>query len=482
MIYRPLHSIRSFHAAILLFIAFSFVMLPVRNGYILRWYDEMSIFMSGEVFLNRMLHYPGGMLQYAGAWLTQFMYFPWAGSAILIALWVILTILCDRVWRLREGLRGLSLLPAMFLLVSVLVLDEAWVSINYPGYLFAPTLGTICIVTIAAVARLIANNIWRGLFLAACTSLFMPLGFFALFGAIVGILTPVSPRHENTGHKKQPIYIGILPVIVAIALIPLLYYNFYTGMSGDIKSLYIQGLPDLLVKRHDLYLWLPIAGLTVTLLLLPLMSLIMPTEGSAKPGRARWLTFSVLIAAGCYGAIAGQKSEQFRATVLMMQHIDSLRWDKIAYIMSHIKEEPNFTMKIAGNLAAIKLGGGTESVRHDAPLHDTSPRKSEEFLMSAFVNVPVYYHLGNTHGSYRWAMEHTVKYGPRVFYYKYMVRNSIMHGEYELASRYNRLLLNTMFHRRWAEHFQRYIDNPELIKESREFNSIPGNPSEKLFI
>ena len=102
--------------------------------------------------------------------------------------------------------------------------------------------------------------------------------------------------------------------------------------------------------------------------------------------------------------------------------------------------------------------------------------------MSAFVNVPVYYHLGNTHGSYRWAMEHSVKYGTRVFYLKYMVRNSIKHGEPELAARYNRLLMNTMFHRQWAEHFQRYIDNPELIKESPEFNSIPDNPSDNLFV
>ncbi len=140
MISKHLNRAKSFQAALLAFIVFSLVMLPVKNGYILRWYDEMSIFLSGDIYLNRMLHYPGGILQYAGSWLTQFMYYPWAGSGILIALWVILTLLCDRTWRLREGLRSLSLLPAMFLLASVLVLDEAWVSINYSGYLFAPTL------------------------------------------------------------------------------------------------------------------------------------------------------------------------------------------------------------------------------------------------------------------------------------------------------------------------------------------------------
>lgn len=61
MISKHLNRAKSFQAALLAFIVFSLVMLPVKNGYILRWYDEMSIFLSGDIYLNRMLHYPGGI-------------------------------------------------------------------------------------------------------------------------------------------------------------------------------------------------------------------------------------------------------------------------------------------------------------------------------------------------------------------------------------------------------------------------------------
>ena len=485
MIFNALQKAKRFHGILLAFVVFAFIMLPVKNGYILRWYDEMSLFMTGDVFLSTMAHYPGGMLQYAGTWLTQFMYYPWLGSAILITLWVILSLLCDRIWRQREELRGISLLPAMFLLVSVLVLDEAWVSINYNGYLFASTLGAICAVSIAGVSMLIKNLVWRSIFLSACTLLFMPLGFYALLGTLTGVTSTfcmAGDREPSKPAKRRPYIVTV--ALIAAALVPQLYYHLYPGMTGDSHNLYLEGLPGLLMKSYDLYLWLPAAGMTLSIIMLPLLRMTKKkdTEERKEPRYHIWLTLSLLVATGAYGVIAGHKSEQFRATVLMMQHIDTMRWDKISYIMSRIKEPPSFTMKVIGNLAAVKLGGGNESVKHTPSEEETRPRHKESFLMTAFVNVPVYYHIGNTHGSYRWAMEHTVKYGKRAFFIKYMVRNSIIHGEYELAAKYNRLLLNTMFHRQWAEHFQHYIDNPEMIKESPEFSSIPENPTEKLFI
>lgn len=490
MILNKLSSREQFAAITGVFVVFALVMLPVKNGYILRWYDEMSLFMTGDIFLDRMTRYPGGILQYIGTWLTQLMYYPWLGSCVLIALWLLLTLLCDRTWKLREGMRGLTLLPAMFLLASVLVLDEAWVSLNYTGYLFAPTLGAICAVAIAFAASLISRRMLRYAFLILCTLLYMPLGFYALLGVFIAALTDVRNCAKD---ERRQLYIALPVTIAAILIAPQLYYFLYTGMGGDRATLYVQGLPGLMMERYDLYLWTPFIGMTIALCALPFFQGNTPAvdtpvkKPSKRPAAVRKslpstvVTVSLLFITGWYTVAAGQKSEQFRATVLMMQNIDTLRWDKIAYIMNRIKEPPSFTMKIIGNLAAVKLGGGTGEVTY-TPAEEQDPRHNEEFLMTAFVNVPVYYHIGNTHGSYRWAMEHTIKYGTRAFFIKYLVRNAIVHGEYELAARYNRLLLNTMFHRKWASHFQRYIDNPDLIKDSAEFNSIPENPAGNSFV
>lgn len=85
MISKHLNRAKSFQAALLAFIVFSLVMLPVKNGYILRWYDEMSIFLSGDIYLNRMLHITRGHLAVCRVMAHPIMYYPWAGSGILIA-------------------------------------------------------------------------------------------------------------------------------------------------------------------------------------------------------------------------------------------------------------------------------------------------------------------------------------------------------------------------------------------------------------
>ena len=70
-------------------------------------------------------------------------------------------------------------------------------------------------------------------------------------------------------------------------------------------------------------------------------------------------------------------------------------------------------------------------------------------------------------------MEHSLKYGKRVYFLKYMVKCALLNDDFKLAKRYNDLLMSTMFHRNWAEHYNRYIENPELMKQSQEFMSIP---------
>ncbi len=463
------------------FAVFSFIMLPVKNGYILRWIDEMSLFESGSLFWENHCRYPGGVLQYAGTWLTQFMYYPWLGSAILIALWIALTAMCARLFRLPGKIAPLTLLPAMFLLLSVVSLDEAWLSLNYNGYLFAPTIGFMTAAATAMLNRALRLRCRQSPFLFICSLLYPWLGAYILFGIAISLVENViNDLRSRNWH-------GLLWMVMpagAVYIIPQLYYLYFPATRVDDEYLYLKGLPELMPESYDLYLWLPFICTAAVILILFFAGVTMhsanATELRATLGYA---AVAIVFATGVWVYSSSRKSEQFRATVLMVQHIDAMQWHRIIYIMQRIKEPPTFTMRVIDNLAHIKLGAGEESVTYRHPeTPNPNPRKKEDFLMTSFVNVPVYYHIGNTNASYRWAMEHTVKYGRRAFYLKYMVRNSIKNGELLLARKYNDILLNTMFHRSWAEHFARYINHPELIKDSPEFNSIPENMSKNLFV
>lgn len=123
------------------FIFFSFWILAVKNGFMLRWYDEMSLFEPNRLFFNRLLDYPGGLLRYVGTFLTQFMYYPFLGSAIIISLWLLIAWLVKIDFGFKGKAFPLALLLPLTLLVSLVQLDEAWLTLKSEGYVFFPTLG-----------------------------------------------------------------------------------------------------------------------------------------------------------------------------------------------------------------------------------------------------------------------------------------------------------------------------------------------------
>lgn len=449
------------------FILLCYVLLVIKNASMLQWYDEMSLFDSTPFFFNRSLHYPGGLLSYVGSWLTQLMYYPWLGSTVLIAMWLLTWWLTVKTFRLSAGVSPLGLLVPMCMLVSVVQLDEAWVSMNSAGYLFANTLGYLFVIVSIWVYRLCEKRQALAtvviLLTAACYFLF---GFFALLGAVLGAILLIG---QSIRQKK---YIGLLLAALVIAFIivlPNLYYSYFSGTTVDNDYLHLKGLPDLLMEEFDAYLWRPFIIASVCLIGISLLGAF--TKWLQKGAMMRYTAIAAVSVMAIWSLVAEKKNEQLRASVEMLRQLEDRDWYGITETMSKTTVPANMTMRILNNVAVISLGG--KGVRLDGMLPvDIDPRHSETFTMTAFVNIPVNYYEGLFNESYRWAMEHSVQYGKRVFYLKYMVKNALLNGETELARRYNDILLGTMFHRRWAREMQRYIDDPRMIETNPEFKGI----------
>ncbi|MDE6769197.1 MAG: hypothetical protein K2J78_05665, partial [Muribaculaceae bacterium] len=160
-----------------------------------------------------------------------------------------------------------------------------------------------------------------------------------------------------------------------------------------------------------------------------------------------------------------------RATVLMLRCLENNDWKGILHILSLTREAPNYSMLVLANIAQENLGGEHQDLSQFQP-YNIDARHSEAFTMTAFIQVPANYYIGHFNQSYRWAMEHNVQYGKRVFFLKYMVKDALMRGEIKLAKRYNDILRSTMFHKKWAEEMNRYIENPTLIDQNPEFIEV----------
>lgn len=448
------------------FIVFAYWILAVKNGFMLRWYDEMSLFEPTRHFFRQFLYYPGGMLRYAGAWLTQLLYYPWVGSTVFIIFWLLLAFLTRKAFRLTEGATPLAFLVPLALIVSVVQIDEAWISIKTTGYMYSNTLGFLFTSAAVLLFRQCSSRpIFSIIISAIIVACYFIAGFFAL---LAGTLCSIIAIKAAIIEKKYANYATVAITILLIIVLPQLYYTYFHGNTVDNDYLYLKGLPELMMENYDKYLWMPFIISTAVYILISLFSETLFLKNRAI---VRWISAAAVGCGMIWGITAERKSEQLRATVLMLQRLDNNDWEGMVYVMSRIKESANYTMLLLNNMAWVNLGNEAHDLSGYTP-QKSDARHSEKFSMTAFVQVPVYYNIGRFNESYRWAMEHTVQYGRRAFFLKYMVRDALMKGDIRLAKRYNDMLLSTMFHRKWAENMNRYIENPSLMESAPEFKHI----------
>lgn len=448
------------------FILFAFWMLPGRNSYMLQWYDEMSLFEPTRFFFRQCMHYPGGFFSYIGSWLTQLLFYPFLGATVLMLLWLLTAWLTIKAFRLPREAAQFAFVVPMAMLVSVVQIDDAWLSMKSVGYMYSNTIGYLFAVTVLWLYRISEKRppIATGILVASAVCYFIA-GFYGLFAAFIGIIFMVADCIR--GRRFVNLLYPAL-VLAVILMLPPLYYTTLRGNTVDNDYLYLKGLPDFLMEAYDLYLWTPFIVATTFILLLAILSALrwLPSGGWMK-----WIGVASLCICAFWCVKADKKNEQLRATVVMLHHLQRNDWERMNLVMSRIKEPPNYTMRMLNNFAVLNLGGTPENLDKIKP-SNKDPRHAETFSVTAYISVPINYYNGDFNQSYRWGMEHCVQYGKRVFFLKYMVKSALLNGDVKVAKKYNDLLLGTMFHRRWAEKMKRYIDDPSLIRRNIEFNAI----------
>lgn len=448
------------------FTVFAYWILAIKNGFMLRWYDEMSLFEPTWLSLRQYLMYPGGLLRYCGCWLTQLMYHPWLGSTVMIALWLLTAWLTRKAFDLQKAFSPLALLVPFAMLVSVAQLDEAWLSIKSPGYVFSNTLGYLLTVSLFLLFKTTLRRKPMAIAIGLLTAVLYAIGgFFAILSTALCVMQLVR---ETFRQKSYTCLVGAILMLAAGIAAPLLYYRYVPGNTVDNDFPYLKGLPELLMEPYDRYLWKPFIVATFCILLQWGLGL----KGTLKHQKPwLWISIAAIAYCGFWTINAERKNEQIRATVLMLQALDNNDWKKIVYVMSQIKEPPNYTMRVIHDLAKVNLGGEQSDISDYKPVN-IDARHAESFTMTAFIQVPINYYIGRFNQSYRWAMEHSVQYGKRVFFLKYMVKDALMNGEISLAKRYNDMLLKTMYHKEWAKEMNRYIENPSLVEKNPEFFDV----------
>ena len=188
-----------------LFASIAYVGLAVDQREFLLRTQELSLFLPGRAFLHPFLAEPGLLLDYAGAWFTQFFYYPWLGAGMLVTLWLLLIAALQCAFRIHAKW-GLCLLLAPVALMAIDTSVGYWIfHMKFQGYLFNATLGMLLAALSLCIYRYFPVR-WRACWIAVWMIVGYPLaGFYALLST--GYMSLMAIKEERLWIQRigQPI-------------------------------------------------------------------------------------------------------------------------------------------------------------------------------------------------------------------------------------------------------------------------------------
>lgn len=458
---------------LLLFIVGAWKVLVVDNSEVLFMAQSRSFFNYGSQYLNECREHPAGILSWISTYFTQFFYEPALGAGILIALWVLTTIILKYAFRLKWVWYPLLLIPVTALLASDACLGYWIYYIKLPGYLFANTLGFLAASYLtwkaSQISRIssrlsklhvqLATSIWC--IIIACT--FPWLGIYSLLAlALTAIIT-----------AKQKQWIPVAVSIICIAFIPGICYNtVFTSANSD--TIWMSGLPVFDDGRHinsNLYFPYVIAAVATALIAMIPQKLELSKQWM-------WKLLPVVYALMIFGAgYQVNKHEywdlNYKSELAMYRAVDEQRWEDALSAMEKGYTDPTREMVLLKNISLANLGRlGEDMFRYPNTAAAPYVFDSLDVHLVQTAGPLIYLHHGRINFAHRWCVENGVESGFSYQYLKIMSLCALVNGEYDAARKYLNILTRTIYYKEWAEDYLAVCDKPKLISQHHELDKI----------
>ena len=444
------------------FVAITWALLNIFEHEYLFRVQELSLWLPTKVFFDERMLVPGGLMSYIACFLTQFFYYPMLGSLIFVALLFVVQLLTQQVFKIPARWGMLAILPGALILSCAMEAGYWIFQIKTQGYFYSMLVGFLFTLSSVRLYQM-TKSWWRYLVLVAIAALGYPLfGFYALLALLIIAVFAITTA------KERNITFALL-CIAAAAATPILYYSIYE--QTRFVRMFTAGMPAFHFVVRDLRTWIPYILLYLFPLVIPFIR-FKCTDDSPLPKSRFMLTQSISAIIIIFMVqFFWFRDPNFRAEVKMNHYMERLEWRKALDIAKKQKQTPTRLIVLNRNLALLKLGRAGDEMFHYLDGGEPAASPFEIRLMQVGGKM-LYYHYARMNFCYRWCLEDAVEYGWKVDYLKYMVKTSIISGEYALAQKYIDTLKKTLFYKKWAEKYEKFIENPALIAKDREFASI----------
>ncbi len=444
----------------------AFCLLAYESDFLFR-VQELNLFLYTPLFFKQQMVVAGGFLTWIGTYFTQYFYHTWMGVMMLCVWWALLMWLTKKAFNIPARWTVALLVPVALLLLTDVDMGYWIFYLKLRGHFFVATIGSTIALLLVWLYRLLPSRYAiRTVFIALTAILFYPiLGFYALLATLLmGIM---AWRLDDYKISKRAID-SIVAALVIVA-IPLLYYRFVYYQT-NIVNIYWAAIPLYRIEEHHYQYYIPYYLLVACFALMAAFYRKERQSGVKTP--ILWSAAQVF-ALGIIGFGVWHfwyKDDNFHKELQMVRCIENLDWEGVLTIARDC-DEPTRVIWMMKNLALFRLGRQGDEMYHykndDKPCN--APFKVRMTQTGAKV---LYLHYGQLNFCYRWCLEDGVEYGWRVDYYRYMLKCSLMNGEYTVAQKYIDILKQTKYYADWAQQYEAYVKNPELIKKNKEFEPI----------
>lgn len=434
------------------------------------------VFSRGWAFFTPFLTHPGGVAQWAGAGISQFLAYPYIGALIYTA---VAGAVCLATSRLIARMGGNAY--GSLVLVPVLPMLVIW---NYYTFPLADHIGLICV--LVACAHYVRFGDMRAravVFAAGLIALYFVVGAPAiLFAAVCGLYELTRPdRNKPLG----AIYLaagGVVPYIIGVRLLgagPAEAFLGLLGTSGHVRDSEVGSLPIMVVLAwaglYAFYAAVPLAsafGKKVRGLIGRFLPPRSASADNARRGAPGGFNGRVLVLVA--GTLLAWTTYQVHAGTLLRIHSCTLRkmWPQV---LAHARRLPHsaYTTQAAHcvNRALFETRRlGDEMFSFPQSPMSLLPNPSDTYQSPAAAETLL--ELGAVNHAEQIAYELLEAWGPRPTVLRLLARTFTVKGQPEAARHFLKVLSRDIVHGRWARQQLDRLAEPEGMQSDEDISRI----------
>ena len=449
-----------------LFLVLCWYFLYVRNADTMFFLQDRGWWNSTTLFFKDCTSVPGGLLSWAGAYLTQYFYYPALGTVMLILLWLLTFFVAKFSFKVPSEWSFLLLVPLAALLCSIIQLGYWVYVLKDVDYVFYHSLGLLA-------ALLLSLPLWEKLpfsdkvkrwvslaWIPLVAALFYyPLGIYALMAAAI-----VAAR--KLSFNLQSSIFNILLLALTLWLVPLLETSGTTLMRPDQPWMY--GFHKFeLDELRDYSLEIPFYIVLIAPLFFPFIKLIKTKKLLVSQGIMLVVALLMLL---CL-SMRDFKDYNFHAEMRMQRGVEECRWNDVLREAAMVKGPVTREMVMFRDIALINRGEFCEKryLYNNESIQPKVVSDSIHIRISDQAGDLIYYNFGETVFAIRRAIERCMHYGYSYYTLRILTQCALVNGEMNNAHKYLRLLNHTTFQKKWAKEMQRFVDDERLLLTDEHF-------------